>query len=127
MDDTKRRVAVAAGVGLLNLAILLAYGQFVLELSGPSPGMAPIDIAATWAYWLVGLWAMGAGPTYLYFRSSVVSPLALTALLTGYCLYDSFSTSMESFTPLYYALWPTFLAVLGVAGAVERHFRARRA
>ncbi|MFC3476538.1 hypothetical protein [Halobacterium litoreum] len=125
MDSSNRRFAVAAGVGLLNLAVLLAYGQFVLDLGGPSPRMATLDVAATWAYWLVGLWTMGAVPAALYLRSDAVSPLALTALLTGYCLWDSFSASMESFTPLYYALWPAFLVALAAAGAVERLLRRR--
>lgn len=66
---------------------------------------------------------MGALPTYIAVRNRLRSPLLLTVLFTGYCFWDSFSTSMESFTPLYYGVWPFLLAIILLVGGVEYYLR----
>ncbi|QKY20625.1 hypothetical protein B4589_009630 [Halolamina sp. CBA1230] len=123
MTERNRHLAVAVIAGFVNLGLLLWYGEAMLNLSGPGPNVSRLNFVATWSYWIGGLWAMGALPTYLTVRNRLGSPLLLTVLLTGYCFWDLFSTSMESFTPLYYGVWPFFLIIILVVGGVEYYFR----
>ncbi|MCD2200876.1 hypothetical protein LPA44_13370 [Halobacterium sp. KA-4] len=118
MTERGRQIAVAVVVGFVNLGLLLWYGEVVLNLSG-GPYVSRLNFVATWSFWIGGLWVMGALPTYLAVRNRLLSPLLLTGLFTGYCFWDSFSTSMESFTPLYYGVWPFFLTIILLVGGVE--------
>lgn len=123
MTERGRQFAVAVVVGFVNLGLLVWYGEVVLNLSGPDSSVSRLNFLITWAYWIGGLWIMGAFPAYLAVRNRLLSSLSLTALLTAYCFWDSFSASMESFTPLYYGVWPFFLMIILLAGGVEYYIR----
>jgi hypothetical protein len=126
MPSPNKRIAVAIAVGVLNTALLNWWVTFVLDASGPGPHTTLATQIGAWAYWIIGPFLLGAIPIYLYFEYNLVTAPLLTILLTGYCLADRLpGGSMEDFTAFYFGVWPFFLVVIGVIGAIEYYVRMR--
>ncbi|MCD2201358.1 hypothetical protein LPA44_15915 [Halobacterium sp. KA-4] len=124
MPSSNNRLALTIAAGVLNTALLHSWAFFVLGASGPGPQTTLATQVGAWAFWITGTFLLGAVPFYLYFEYNLLTAPLLTILLSGYCFADRLpGGSMEDFTSFYVAVWPFFLAVIGVIAAVEYYVR----
>lgn len=107
--------ATAGGAAHMIVMVWLAV-RLGVSLSGGSTG-------AFYAYGAVGMWVLAAIPLYLLVRHRLIAP---AALLTGFIFLDvaaDFRATVEDPHALYFGGWFVYLALLGVAGAVESGLR----
>lgn len=116
-----RRLAIALAAGLLNAALVYGNGYLLLDLTMDATGL---ELFAYEALQFLGMFAIGAGSTYLLVRFSLVGPVAVAAFFAGFSLWDHFSASMKGFTSLYLGLWFVGLGLVALVALVEYGFRA---
>lgn len=126
MSSLNNRLALTIAAGVLNTAVLHSWAFFVLGVHGPGPRTTLATQIGLWSFWIIGTFLLGAIPIYLYFEYNLLSAPLLTILLTANCFFaDRLGGSSGEFTVFYIAVWPFFLAVIGVIAAIEYYVRLR--
>jgi hypothetical protein len=111
-------IGAAGIVGVVHAAVVLwVVGQQYA---------AVVDALGLWLVWgAVGTAALGALPTLLVLRYSLVTPGFVVGVLTANAVRtDLFAAPVDSVTPMYLVVWFLVLPVVVAVGAVE--FLGRR-
>ncbi|WP_152043078.1 hypothetical protein [Salinigranum salinum] len=112
-------LATAGVVGAAHAALVLwvVSGEYA----------AVVDSLGLWLGWgAVGMLALGAVPTLLLLRHSLVTPGLVVVVLTANAVRtDLFAAPVDSLTPLYLVGWFLVLPAVVALGAVEYVVRRR--
>ncbi|AHZ21233.1 hypothetical protein E6P09_11575 [Haloferax mediterranei ATCC 33500] len=115
-----KRIGIAVAIGVINAVIVYFNGYYLLNLSMDAEGP---QLFLYKFLQIFGMFVLGAGSSYLLLQYKLLLPGILTTVFTSYSLYDHFSPSMESFTPLYLGVWFVFVIFVGIVAILEYGIR----
>ncbi|WP_276253046.1 hypothetical protein [Halomontanus rarus] len=116
-----KRIVIAVLIGAANAIIVYVNGYYALNVTMDAEGL---QLALYKLLQIGGMFILGAGSSYLLLRYKLLLPITLTAISTGYSLYDHIASSMEGFTSLYLGVWFVFVIFVVLAAIIE--YGARR-
>lgn len=111
-----KRIIIALLIGVSNAIIVYVNGYYLLNLTMDAEG---IQLILYKLLQISGMFILGAGSSYLLLRYTLLLPITLTAIFTGYSLYDHVSPSMEGFTSLYLGVWFIFVIFVTIVAIIE--------